>query len=416
MVSVRARAASVARGAALALLLAAAWGSAATAAPPDRTALVGGKVYPSADEPAIDDAVVLLDGGRIAKVGPRSSVRVPRGYRVIDQSGRIITAGFWNSHVHLTTPVLLRANSVSDAELERELERAFTRWGFTTVFDLASTTAVANEVERRVASRAVKGPRVLSVGEPFYPRGATPIYARPFYEAFNLPSAEIASTAQAVERVRQQVGQGGDGIKLFVGSIVGPREVTHMPAVTIAAISRAARRLGKPVFAHPTDRAGLELAVENGVGIVAHSAALMGAWSPAYARSLASRGVALIPTLSLFEVQPDPATPVSVAVQQAAALHRAGGIVLFGTDAGFTDVFDPSAELRLMNEALGWRGVLASLTTAPARTFGEAAVRGRIAPGHAADLVVLGGDPAVRVENLADVRVVIKGGRVVYER
>lgn len=382
----------------------------------DRLAIVGAKAYPDENSAPIEDAVILIRGDRIEKVGPRGTTRVPAGYRIIEQKGRVATAGFWNSHVHLTTPTLIGAAEVSDADLQRELERAFTRWGFTTIFDLASTSAVAGEIERRIEARRVNGPRILSAMEPFYPSGATPIYARPFYEAYKLPSAEISTRTGAVQRARAQLRRGADGIKLFTGSIVGEREVVHMPAASIAAISQAARRLGKPVFAHPTDRTGLELAVRNGADILAHAAALMGKWSADYARWIASHGVALIPTLSLFEVQPHPSTPVSVAVQQVAALHRAGGTILFGTDAGFTEAFDTTAELRLLSEAIGWRGVLGSLTTSPARQFGEARTRGRLRPGYAADIVVLGGDPAAAAENLADIRMVVRGGRTIFIR
>jgi imidazolonepropionase-like amidohydrolase len=380
------------------------------------TAIVGAKVYASPDEAPIEDALILIRSGRIEAVAPRSSTAIPAGYQVINARGRVATAGFWNSHVHLTTPVLIRAVDTSDAALQEELERVFTRWGFTTVFDLASTTPIANEVLRRIETGRVKGPRLLSVGEPFYPTGATPIYARPFYKAFNLASAEITSDADAVRRVEEQVRAGADGIKLFTGSIIGERDVVYMPASSIAALSSSARALGKRVFAHPTDRRGLELAVRNGASILAHSAPLMGSWSPRYARWLAKRRIALIPTLSLFEAEPHPSTPVTVAVQQTAALYRAGGSILFGTDAGFTEVFDTSAEVRLLNDAVGWKGVLASLTTAPAAVFGETTTRGKVRRGFVADIVLLGGDPADDVQKIRDVRMVIKDGQTILAR
>lgn len=113
---------------------------------------------------------------------------------------------------------------------------------------------------------------------------------------------------------------------------------------------------------------------------------------------------------------PDPSTPIGIAIQQTTQLHKAGGVILFGTDAGFTEAFDTTGELRLMGGAIGWKAVLASLTTNPARIFGEAAKRGRIAPGYIADLVVIAGDPARRVENLADVRLVMKGGKLIFAR
>ena len=67
-------------------------------APP--LALTGATIYPAPDQPAIRDAVVLLRDGRIAAVGPRGSVAVPRGADTLDCKGLTVTAGFWNSHVH----------------------------------------------------------------------------------------------------------------------------------------------------------------------------------------------------------------------------------------------------------------------------------------------------------------------------
>lgn len=389
-----------------------AW-SGASAAEPQRTAIVGAKVYVSPYERPIADAVILVENGIIKRVGPRSNTPVPRGYRTINHTGHVVTAGFWNSHVHLTTPVLLRASAASDADLARELEKDFSRWGFTTVFDLASTTGVAAEVRRRSAN----GPRVLSVAEPFYPADATPIYARPFYKDFGLPSAEVRSAREATSRVTRQIGDGASGVKLFTGSIVGGRiGVAHMQRDIIVAATKRAHQLGRKVFAHPTDRIGLELAINNGVDILAHSAPLMGQWSEQYARWIASRNVALVPSLSLVEIFADPSTPIEVALQQTTQLHKAGGVILFGTDAGFTDAFDTTGELRLMGRAIGWKAVLASLTTNPARVFGESAKRGRIAPGYIADLVVVAGDPAQGVENLANVRLVMKSGKLIFAR
>ncbi len=263
----------------------------------------------------------------------------------------------------------------------------------------------------------MRGPRLLSVGAPFYPPGATPVYARPFYEAFGLPSAEIVSADEAVARVADQIDGGAAAVKLFTGSIVGgDPDVVHMEAATVRAITDAAHRRGRPVFAHPTDRAGLDVAIRNGVDVLAHSAPIMGPWSDADVRSVLAADVALVPTLALFEEAADPRTPVQTAIQQTRALYAAGGRVLFGTDAGFTDAFDTSSEMRLMYEAVGWRGLLASLTTAPAAVFGEEARRGRLAPGMVADLVVVNGDPTADLGALSDVVLVIRAGKVVYRR
>jgi imidazolonepropionase-like amidohydrolase len=58
--------------------------------------------------------------------------------------------------------------------------------------------------------------------------------------------------------------------------------------------------------------------------------------------------------------------------------------------------------------------ILASLTTAPADRWKESQLRGRVQPGMAADLVVLGGDPTEDVKNFANVRCVFRAGKLVY--
>lgn len=382
-----------------------------------RLAITGARLYSSPDSDPLSDAVIVIEGAKIKAVGPAASIKIPPNYRILELSGATVTAGFWNSHVHLVAPTFLRASTAEDSAVQAELSRAFTRWGFTTVFDLASTMDSARTVKSRIASRRVVGPRVLSVGDPFYPAGATPVYARPFYEQFNLPNMEVESPETGADRARRQLEGGADGLKLFTGSIIGGEDgVEHMPVNVATAIVRAAHGQGKRVFAHPTDRAGIDVAVQSGVDVLAHTAPLMGRWTKDDAKRIADAKIALVPTLSLFADIPHPATPVEVAVQQASIFHRAGGTLLFGTDAGFTENFDTRQELRLLSDAIGWRGTLASLTTNPAAFFGEGASRGRVVAGYRADLVVLKGDPAVDVGALACVTMVLRDGELIYSR
>src|SRR5688500_16274076 len=99
--------------------------------------LDGATVYPSPGAAPVADARVVIRGGRIATVGPRQSTPASAQDRIVDCSGKFIVAGFWNSHVHLTAPELLRADAPA-ATLNPRLDEMFNRWGFTHVFDLAS--------------------------------------------------------------------------------------------------------------------------------------------------------------------------------------------------------------------------------------------------------------------------------------
>jgi len=60
--------------------------------------------------------------------------------------------------------------------------------------------------------------------------------------------------------------------------------------------------------------------------------------------------------------------------------------------------------------------ILASLTTSPAAQFGQEARTGRIAPGLDADVMVIDGDPSRGIEALANVRLVLRQGKVVFRQ
>src|SRR5437867_5415993 len=68
----------------------------------DYLALVGGTIYVSPTEEPIRNGVVLINinDGKIAGVGTRTQMKIPKAAQVLDCAGRTITAGFWNSHVH----------------------------------------------------------------------------------------------------------------------------------------------------------------------------------------------------------------------------------------------------------------------------------------------------------------------------
>ena len=189
------------------------------------------------------------------------------------------------------------------------------------------------------------------------------------------------------------------------------------------AVVGEARRAGKPAFAHPSNLAGLEVSLASGVDVLAHTTPFSGPWDDALVRRLRAADLALVPTLTLFEAElrreavPDQviARFIADATQQVKVFAAAGGTVLFGTDVGYIDHFDTRLEFELMSRAgLGWRQILASLTTAPARRFGQGERKGRIASGMEADLVLLGTDPAVDVLGFSDVQATVRSGRVIY--
>ncbi len=347
---------------------------------------------------------------------------------MLDARGSVLTAGFWNNHIHFMTQDVLKASTANADTLKSALEGMLTRWGFTTVFDLASSTDNTLALRRRIETGEIPGPMILTVGDPFFPKDGTPIYVRDFLKSQGWPSEEVATPKEASARAARQLDLGTDGVKIFAGAIVGGKMgVLPMPIDIARAIVAQAHQRGKPAFAHPSNLAGLNVAIESGVDILAHTTADDGGgvpegWSPELIARLRNHNMALIPTMTLFEVEARRNGESADDLKQAIAMittelknyAAAGGQILFGTDVGYTDAFDTTEEYRLMSAVLSWRDILRALTMAPAERFGYSTRKGRIARGMDADLVLLDADPAQDPTAFARVRDTIRAGRIIW--
>ena len=383
------------------------------AASAETLVLKGGTLVGSPDAAPLADAVVVTTDGVIRAAGRASEVQIPDGAHVLDCTGKTIVAGFWNSHVHLTQAVWRGAAHAAAAPLAQHMQDMLTRWGFTTVWDLGSNPTDSLPLRQRVNAGEIPGPNILLAGD-IFPKGGHPVYLP---AETQLP--EAATPEEAAEMARRDLSMGLDGMKLFTGAYMGDKPVVNMdPAIAKAAVD-VAHAQGKPVFAHPQNKAGMETVIEAKVDIMAHIVPGLPGYSAEQLARFKEQGTALTPTLSLFAMTiggPELAARLADSgVAQLKAFSDNGGTVLFGTDVGFTTIYDTTPEYVLMHRALAERQVLASLTTNPARYF-KAAKKGRVEPGFDADLVVLEGDPIADVRNLAKVATTIRAGQVIYQK
>lgn len=377
-------------------------------------ALVGGTVYSSPSAKPLHDAVVLISEGKITAVDEHAKVRVPKDIQVIDCTGKTVVAGFWNSHVHFIEPAWENAATASATTLEKHMQEMLTRWGFTTVWDLGSDPPNTLALRQRVESGEVPGPRMLLAGD-IFPKNGHPAYLPP---EMQLP--EAASPDEAAQMARDDLKTGMDGMKLFTGAYMGDKPVVNMDTAIVKAAVDVAHAQGKPAFAHPQNKIGLDNAVDGGVDVLAHTIpSTEFRYSSEELARFKSQHTALIPTLTLWTtIIPDQvatAHVVQTAVDQLKAFSANGGPILFGTDVGFIKIYDTSLEVEFMHRALPISEVLASLTTSPAAYF-KFSNKGRVEKGFDADLVVLAGDPADDVHNLAKVAYTIRSGRVIYQK
>jgi imidazolonepropionase-like amidohydrolase len=377
-------------------------------------ALVGGNVYASPDAAPLPDAVIVASNGVITAIGSRSDVQIPSDARTIDCTGKTVVAGFWNSHVHFTQAVWKNAGTAPAALLQEHMQEMLTRWGFTSVWDLGSDPSDTLPLRRRVNAGEVPGPDIRSAGN-IFPKGGHPAYLP---AEIQLP--EAATPDEAAQMTRRYLGAGLDGMKLFTGAYMGEgKPVVNMDVAVAKAAVDLAHAQGKPVFAHPQNKVGLETVIAAEVDVLAHIIPGLPGYSPEQLARFKSQRTALIPTLSLFaKTIGGPALSarlVESGVNQIKAFSENGGPILFGTDVGFTTIYDTSIEYELMHRALSERQVLASLTTNPA-TYFKAANKGRVEKGFDADLAVLDGDPIADVSNLAKVAYTIRAGKVIYQK
>lgn len=238
--------------------------------PNEDFALVGGTIYVSPTTEPIRDGVVLIRDGKIAAVGTRASLAVPQALRSLDCSGRTITAGFWNSHVHFFERKWTNAATIPAPELSRQLQDMVTRYGFTTVFDLGSMWENTRRIRDRIESGEVSGPRIRSTGEALVAPGAIPADTIIRMLGFmTSPNPQIADAPQATAASTKLLDAGVDGIKVHLQPPPPPNPPFPMSAIPAAV--KEAHRAGKPVFVHPNTGADVLAAVHAGVDVIAHT-------------------------------------------------------------------------------------------------------------------------------------------------
>ena len=383
------------------------------------------KIYPAPGVAPIEDGVVLFRGGEITYVGKRSSAKIPKSARPSDCSGGVLTAGFQNSHVHFTERRWDDAAHKPAVELEKSLEDMLTRYGFTTVFDVASDPNTY-ALRARVEKNGVRGPRIFTVGLALFPPDGIPSYIN------DLPPEKLARMHQprtpeeARAAVRTNIAAGADGTKLFLHTSPRQGVITRMSPEVVRAAVEETHAHGKLVFVHPTTVEAVRLALDSDVDVLVHTT--LGEkepWDTSLAASMKAAKLSVVPTFKLwiYELKKEDVPPnvvdllVGSTFQQLQAFNGAHGQVLFGTDVGYMHDYDPTDEYVLMAKAgMGPAQILESLTTAPAARLKEEKRHGQVAKGFAADLVMMAADPFDDVKNFANVQCVFRAGAKIYSR
>jgi imidazolonepropionase-like amidohydrolase len=433
---------------------------------PSTVALAGGTLIDPRAAP-VQNASVVVRNGRIVCAGTRANCPAPSGARIIDVSGKFITPGLIDAHVHYSQTgwvdgrpdaVDLLAEFPYDstvASLQRNtapFDRAWLCSGVTAVFDVGGfpftiPMARAHESQTLAPRMAAAGPLLTSRAH---------WLNLPFIQQF------VPMTGDSILRAaaRGIAYMGGSALKIWYLQLPDSLQPHARDMLMIA--GQAAKQAGLQMIVHATQLPRAKEALDAGTRVLVHSVETAEI-DDEFVAAARRNGTIVIPTLTVREGYADvglgrsPAAryplecvdagtrsklerviPETARARLAAAarsgtwetqrntmevnlrkLRDAGIPIAMGTDAGNPGTAHGPSVYREMEamQAAGMtaRQVLLSATLVAARAMGREADLGSLDRGKHADLVIFDADPSADIANARKVRMVMRGG-ILYDR
>jgi imidazolonepropionase-like amidohydrolase len=377
-------------------------------------------------------ATVLVDGDRIVGV-ETGRMDVPAGVEVVDYDGTVLP-GLVDCHTHLVADAtfggLERAGAMTDEAIDAVIAdslAAHAAAGVTTVRDLG------DRGYRTLAVRELLGlPRVVASGPPLTTHGGH----------CHFLGGEVDGDPRAA--VAEHVERGVDVIKVMAsGGFATPNSDqlgAQFTVAELAAIVEAAHGAGLPVVAHAHSLAGMRNALAAGVDGIEHFTGLSSQGAVIgddVLEDTARRSVYVDLTTgndrALHALMPAPPPPVAALMARFGVasfdefyaarigmfrrLRDHGVAVVAGVDSGMGPPKRHGNAWRVVADQVegGWpvAEALASATSLAAEACGLGGETGRLAAGHAADVLVVDGDLAEDVTVLGSPReILVRGTRI----
>jgi imidazolonepropionase-like amidohydrolase len=357
----------------------------------------------------VERPTVLIEGGAIVAVGEQFPESLRETGGVVEVAGATVLPGFVDCHQHLCFDgegtLDEQVSSVDDEALAvraRASARTALLGGVTTLRDLGDRSFVTLGLRDDPEL-----PTILAAGPPITP---------PFGHCWYL-GGECAGADELLVAVRERAERGCDVVKMMVtGGAMTPTFPVWKAQFSredVRLVVDEAHRLGLPVAAHAHGVEGIRIAVDVGVDTIEHctfmTEEMVSDAPPELLDDLAASATAISATLGRLPGARYPPVwdEASRRARQADGyVHRAGGAVVVGSDAGI-NVWKPHDVMRYAFAPLVGLGMtvveaLRAMTAGGADAV-AASGKGRLRPGADADLVALDGDP--RVDHEAVLRV-----------
>jgi imidazolonepropionase-like amidohydrolase len=399
-------------------------------AAPSTLILKGALLIDGTGAEPLRNQTITIEDGVIRKIGPGPS-RPPSDAEVIDVEGRAVMPGLIDAHTHLTYHAERPNVWVLETQESVELNTLYAArnaahilaTGVTTIGDGGCRGYIGPAIRDGVRQGLCPGPDIVAAGPIICGAAGLLDGAPPWLEQHNATSLGMTADGPEAVRaaVRRQIKGGVDWIKVAASGVAGSpfssAETDDLGAAEIEAAVSEARKYRRLVHAHAHSRGGILAAARAGA-VSIHSAEFA---DEECLDELAKRGTIFSPTIAWLHVRcierygapPDPAfrkeawRAFDASRTMIAEARRRGVRIALGSDAAHRFPHVPSAVVELEYlEALGYPPleVVRAATETAAAAVGRGDRTGRIAPGLAADLLVVDGNPAEGVGVLRDSR------------
>jgi imidazolonepropionase-like amidohydrolase len=427
----------------LILVLVPAIQASSSAPPPSKPrpiAIKAGRLFDGTGDSHRTGHVVVIEGERIAAVGPASDVKLPDGAEVIDLSTAIVLPGLIDVHTHLgnradryeeiakfkDTPFQSAFAAAKHAKITLES-------GFTTVRDVGSRAFLAVDLRTSIEEGFIPGPRVVASGPGISITGGhgdLNNYA-PQVRLTMFPEERDYKIADGVDQVRHvvraQLKHGVDVIKIHAsGGVLSRGDSPGAPQFTVEELRAAveeAHAAGRKIAAHAHGAQGIKNAVAAGVDSIEHGSLI----DDEGIAMMVSRGTWLVADIYNDDYILGRAREFHIPEEfiekerklgqlqrdNFAKAVKAGVKVAFGTDAGVYPHGENARQFAYMVKyGLSPVRAIRAATSDAAELLGRSKDIGRIANGYYADLIAVAADPLKDVKALERVGFVMKGGKV----
>jgi imidazolonepropionase-like amidohydrolase len=256
------------------------------------TAITGATLIDGNGGPPVADSALVITGSRITAAGPRASVKIPAGAKIVDAAGRYIVPGFIDTNVHLSLyggkqdryESLVRYQPRQN-EIVLEAAQIQLKHGVTTVRDSYGMLIPLTQVRDQIARGEAIGARIQAAGNIVG-------WGGPYSLTFSLTPEKDLTLFQ--EQMNDYIAQGAgenlfdltpEELRVAINKYLdkGPDFLkyggtSHFSQPTFIGFSPEAQKVmvdethkrGRAAETHSTTIEGLRLSIAAGIDLIQH--------------------------------------------------------------------------------------------------------------------------------------------------